>query len=487
MRNAETLIRENLRTRNSYLDLRNCGLTGNEPCLRLLKECTQQGLTSVNFYGNKISDISFLKDLENLTTLNLNFNKISSITSLKGLNSLTTLYLSFNRLSNIAPLKDLSSLTTLHIGANEISNIAPLKELKNLTALYLGDNHILDISHLADLPALEHLSFYGNPVKGMPKEVLGRNWTDNCLDNIKPYLAGMKDTDYVFEGKLILIGEPAAGKTTLCRKFLDAGFKLQKAEIEMTRGIAVTPWRFPYQNPKHTPVHEGFDGQFTSHIFDFGGQDILHATHRYFFSRRTVYVLVVDTRSEETDFYYWLNIIELFGEQSPVVIVLNNKHGIYKEVPTVILEQFQHLIKGVFHVNLANNEGLESLTTQVQTLLQTLPHVGEERYPKVWNEVRNALAKYQPKRKTEANLRVEKPYIRRDELIELCQKNKLVQENKAIGIAKTLHVLGNLLYFHENPFLEDFIILDKHWATEAVYLVLQDEAVAKNHGKFTSK
>jgi GTPase SAR1 family protein len=286
---------------------------------------------------------------------------------------------------------------------------------------------------------------------------------------------------------MVLVGEPAAGKTTLCRKFLDAGFELQKAETDMTRGIAVTPWRFPYQNPKNTPVHEGFDGQFTAHIFDFGGQDILHATHRYFFSRRTVYVLVVDTRPEDTDFYYWLNIIELFGEQSPVVIVLNNKHGIYKEVPTVILEQFQHLIKGVFHVNLANNEGLESLTTQVQTLLQTLPHVGEERHPKVWNKVRNALAKYQPKRKTEANLHLEKPYIRRDELIELCQKNKLVQENKAIGIAQTLHVLGSLLYFHENPFLEDFIILDKHWATEAVYLVLQDEAVAKNHGKFTSK
>ncbi|NJO90657.1 MAG: hypothetical protein HC831_18130 [Chloroflexia bacterium] len=39
---------------------------------------------------------------------------------------------------------------------------------------------------------------------------------------------------------------------------------------------------------------------------DFAGQDIYHATHRFFLSQRSLYALVSDERKENTDFKYWL-------------------------------------------------------------------------------------------------------------------------------------------------------------------------------------
>jgi Miro-like protein. len=63
-------------------------------------------------------------------------------------------------------------------------------------------------------------------------------------------------------------------------------------------------------------------------IWDFGGQEIYHATHQFFLTKRSLYILVADTRKEDTDFYYWLNVVELLSDNSPLLIVkMRNKNG----------------------------------------------------------------------------------------------------------------------------------------------------------------
>jgi hypothetical protein len=45
----------------------------------------------------------------------------------------------------------------------------------------------------------------------------------------------------------------------------------------------------------------------------------MHATHQFFLSKRSLYILVLDGRKEE-DAEYWLKHIESFGGDSPVLM-----------------------------------------------------------------------------------------------------------------------------------------------------------------------
>ncbi|MCI5183947.1 MAG: hypothetical protein D3921_15755, partial [Candidatus Electrothrix sp. AW1] len=50
--------------------------------------------------------------------------------------------------------------------------------------------------------------------------------------------------------------------------------------------------------------------------------EIMHATHQFFLSHRSLYVLVLDVRRDERP-EHWLRYIETFGGDSPVLVVLN--------------------------------------------------------------------------------------------------------------------------------------------------------------------
>ncbi len=113
-------------------------------------------------------------------------------------------------------------------------------------------------------------------------------------------------------------------------------------------------WQFPMENGR----------QFRVNIWDFGGQEIYHATHQFFLTKRSLYALVADTRKEDTDFYYWLNVVELLSEGSPVLLVKNEKQDRHREISERQLRgQFGNLEK-TLSANLATNRGLPELFTR---------------------------------------------------------------------------------------------------------------------------
>ena len=172
---AHRLIAENLRTKNPYLDLGNCGLTNlNE--LPDLFDCEHlETLVLSNSWfefekreigikrsQNKGAPNNLIKlppqiyILSNLTKLicagEINYlGRITDISFWKDLKSLTSLDLSFNRITNISFLKDLKYLTHLYLDYNEITDISFLEDLKDLSCLHLRLNQITDISYLKDL------------------------------------------------------------------------------------------------------------------------------------------------------------------------------------------------------------------------------------------------------------------------------------------------------------------------------------------------
>ena len=87
------------------------------------KQKTLANVTSLNLWGNELTDISVASQLVNCTVLSLSVNRISSLTPLASCHALTELYLRKNELH--APLDTV---------------IAPLCNLPSLQVLWLSDN-----------------------------------------------------------------------------------------------------------------------------------------------------------------------------------------------------------------------------------------------------------------------------------------------------------------------------------------------------------
>ena len=133
--------------------------------------------------NRKISDVSPLKNLTNLTFLDIDSNQISDVSPLKVLTNLTWLDLDDNRISDVSSLKVLTNLTYLDLDGNQISDVSPLKVLTNLTFLDVDDNQISDMSPLSVLIKLRVLDLEGNKLSDIsPLKVL-TNLTELDLHN----------------------------------------------------------------------------------------------------------------------------------------------------------------------------------------------------------------------------------------------------------------------------------------------------------------
>ncbi|MCP5047931.1 MAG: GTP-binding protein, partial [bacterium] len=137
-------------------------------------------------------------------------------------------------------------------------------------------------------------------------------------DAIREYFKSIKgETRALKEVKVLLVGEGAAGKTSLAKQMMGEDFDAKEAQ---TDGLNINKWSVP----DDTDNSDGNDGESNIHVnlWDFGGQEIMHATHQFFLSKRSFYILVLDGRRDERT-EYWLNHIKSFGGDSPVMIVLN--------------------------------------------------------------------------------------------------------------------------------------------------------------------
>jgi GTPase SAR1 family protein len=271
-----------------------------------------------------------------------------------------------------------------------------------------------------------------------------------------------QETERLYEAKLIIIGEGGAGKTTLVKKIQSSNYQLHDEE-DATNGIDVAQWKFPLKNGK----------EFRVNIWDFGGQEIYHTTHQFFFTRRSLYVLVVDTRKEDTDFYYWLNVVELLSDNSPILIIKNEKYEQQREINERQLRGEFTNLKETLPANFATQRGLPEIIKQIKHHISNLPHVGTE-LPKTWVKVREALEQES------------RNHISLDEYLNLCEQNGFTRREDKLHLSGYLHDLGLCLHFQEDELLMKTIIIKPTWGTNAVYKVLDNRLVINNQGRFTS-
>jgi len=434
------------------------------PQLRYLN-LSQTGLTELP---------SWLTELKSLEVLWLSYNAIQVLPHwIAELHRLTALVLIVNRLEDLPPMHGLDSLRALCLGENPISQIPEsVFSLRSLEALDLRGSRenrgLLTIvpDRILDLPKLRILNLEGQPIEIPPSEVVTRG-----LDAIRDYYRQLEQgKDYLCEAKLLIVGEPGAGKTSLAKKVENPAYELTDSE-KSTEGIGVIHWSFPaLVRPQDS--NEPLARDFSVSIWDFGGQEIYHSTHQFFLTKRSLYVLVADSRKEDTDFHYWLNIVELLSDGSPLLIVKNEKQDRRRDINESKLRGRFANLRPVLATNLATNRGLDDVLRAIRDELERLPHIGSP-LPRTWRRVREALEQDG------------RDYIDVGEYLEICKRNGFTRDADMFQLSGYLHDLGVCLHFQDDPLLRKVVMLKPKWATDAVYRVLDNKGVIDRHGRFT--
>jgi internalin A len=456
-----------------------------------------QNLSELGLNDNQLSEIpDSISLLQNLSELGLNDNQLRELPdSISLLQNLSELYLSSNQLSELPDsIYRLQNLSYLDLSSNQLSELPDsISLLQNLSQLGLNDNQLselpdsitrlqnlsyLDLSNnqLSELPDsitrlqnLSELDLSDNPLVNPPLEIAERG-----IEAIREYFRDKAEgEDTLYEAKLIIVGEGGAGKTTLARKILDPDASMPKAE-ETTKGIDVLEWHFLMEN----------DQDFRVNIWDFGGQEIYHATHQFFLTKRSLYLLVADSRKEHFHLDYWLNIIELLSENSPLLIIKNeleNRAVAINEAP--LRERFANLKNEDLATNLGNPQGgsgLETIKKAIKYHISQLPHIGTK-LAKTWINVRNVLEQS------------DQNYISLNEYFQICEQNGYKrradsEKDNRLILSQYFHDLGVILHFQEKQTspLYKTVILKPKWGTDAAYKVLNNLKVKQNLGKFTT-
>ncbi|NEQ41322.1 MAG: GTPase [Okeania sp. SIO3I5] len=419
-------------------------------------------LTRLNLSSNQLKNIpDSITKLTNLTRLDLSSNQLTNIPdSISKLSNLTWLDLSINQLTSIPDsISKTPNLTNLYLSFNQLTNISEsISKISSLTNLYFSNNLLTNIQEsIIKLSKLTFLDVNNNPLETPPIEIARKG-----IEEIRNYFQQIQKEgiDHIYEAKLLIVGEGGAGKTTLANKIQNQNYQLR--EEDTTKGIEVYQWNFQTKNQHN----------FQMNIWDFGGQEIYHATHQFFLTKRSLYILVADTRKEDTDFYYWLKVVELLSDNSPLLIIKNEKQERKREINQRALQgQFTN-IKEILATNLKTNRGLKEIRREIQHHTGKLPHIGSP-IPKTWKKVREVL---------ETDVR---NYISLEEYLSICEKNGFKKHQDKLQLSGYLHDLGVCLHFRDDPLLNKIVILKPEWGTAAVYKALDNPKVYDNFGKFT--
>ncbi|HEV7495218.1 COR domain-containing protein [Baekduia sp.] len=369
----------------------------------------------------------------------------------------------------------LPSLRYLHLDGQRLTSLPRLPP--RLTVLTLEDNNFAAIApSICDLVALDTLLLAGNQVRELPDRIRTMSSLDvldvtyNAL-RIPPEVLGQADARVIFdflarvqgptqrlnEAKLVVVGEGSVGKTSLIKRLVSGGFSPHET---MTEGIEVTRWQ----------TGDGSD-QVALNIWDFGGQEIMHATHQFFLTRRSVYVLVLDARQsdEQNRVEYWLKLIQGFSDGSPVIIVANKTEQSPLDIDERGLRaKYANLVE-IVSASCQTGVGIDQVEAALAQTVAGLAHVHDV-LPTAFFDVKSEL---------EA---MDGNYLAYDRYQQLCEEHGVADQASQELLVGFLHDLGTVLCFRDDPRLSDTNILNPQWVTAGVYRILNSHLAAQRKG-----
>jgi internalin A len=444
----------------------------------------------------------WLMGLRLLRFLSVSENRLASLPGdIDYLQSLVSLCAADNRLTSVPDaLCRLTNLEFLALGRNPLvelpESIGRLSRLRGLdlstdVGVLVWEANTKSWSHgmvaapgdLKSLPdsmramgALRELYLHGQTALGLPPELIGPSWNEvygrekskhpgnpaRILDYYFKTRGKKAESRPLNEAKMILVGRGGVGKTSLVNRLVHGTYN---AEEKKTDGIAIKQWQ----------VQVGRD-QVRLNVWDFGGQEIMHATHQFFLTKRSLYLLVLNAREGEQDanLEYWLQLIDSFGGDSPVLVVINkikdhafdlNRRGLQAKFPAV---------RGFIQTDCDAEIGLDELRQAILHETDRLEHLRDP-FPARWFTVKDTLANL-PKSEGQN-------FISFARYQELCGRNGVEEATSQETLVGFLHDLGIVVNFRDDPRLAETHVLNPEWVTNGIYKILNADWLAKKEGE----
>ena len=286
------------------------------------------------------------------------------------------------------------------------------------------------------------------------RAILSKEIRRQSPDEITRYLISLttEGSQRLKEVKVVFLGDGGAGKTSLINKIFNLNAPLAEQEAP-TPGVDIRPWQ-----------PDGLD--LKAHLWDFGGQVIMHATHQFFMTQRSLYVIVLDGRKEQ-DPNYWLHHTKTFGGGSPVLVVINKVDQHAGDLERNTLKTQYKAIHSFHAVSCATNQGLVEFIQALQAQLTQLVS-WKAAFPTSWFAVKEAL-----QARNEDFISIETYHA-------VCTEFK-VKEEDTKSLLKYLNDLGIMLHFDQLAHFNTHV-LNPRWLTQAVYQIINSEALTAGKG-----
>ncbi|XP_071051470.1 leucine-rich repeat serine/threonine-protein kinase 1 isoform X2 [Onthophagus taurus] len=265
------------------------------------------------------------------------------------------------------------NLSMLDISNNLLKEVPTnIYDLNNLSVLNISGN--LDINELPPqmglLSRLWNLNTRGcslqEPLKSMidskkykTMDIIG--YLKSVLEDARPYA----------RIKLMIVGVQGIGKTSLLEQLRQEGVSRKKPEHWAKRmgnkninvktcrgtnistvGVDIGDWIYE-KKIRNQSTH----GPVIFRTWDFGGQKEYYATHQYFLSKRSLYLVVwkiADGYKGINEILQWLVNIQARAPNSPVLIIGTHYDIVQERNPTVS-EEYQQVIRDRF-INIVDAE-----------------------------------------------------------------------------------------------------------------------------------
>ncbi|MCA9061034.1 MAG: hypothetical protein KDA85_21125, partial [Planctomycetaceae bacterium] len=398
-----------------------------------------------------------------------------------------------------------------------------LGECKSLTKIPEGDYSELTHVWLNGCPGLKRFAPLRPALKRLQQlELHGCDFQDgpgadrcglpdeNVADRIRNHFQELTHQGCapLLECKVIVLGNGGVGKTELVRALKGLG---HDSEQKSTHGIRLWKWNGATDRVPFHPFPEITDTELQLNIWDFGGQDLYHNTHRLFMETQAVFVVVEryrrtdrPLRPEHPDDYcrpldYWLDqVYTMAGRSGRTPRVLIVRSAIDETDNVEVLPPWQTRVRSDYcdlpYFELSSKDELRNTEFWTDFRKQLLQAVTDElggleavQQPRGRVAVRSELQRFQPE--WNELIRVsgsDRPLLRRHEFQKLVED---VFDGLKITGADDEEIRWQLDFFHHRgivyappEWMEQSIsrdaypvVVDQRWIIEGIYELMRPE------------
>jgi internalin A len=374
----------------------------------------------------------------------------------------------------------------------------------------------LDLAGAAGLTKLQQpksgrtLFLYGSGVRVPPASEHGENASENVAQRVRDYYA---DCELLGRGKvnrckLLVLGNGSAGKTCLSAALVPEGDPNLADKLGSTHGIQFWPWQLRGIDLPESKLKANVD----VHIWDFGGQEIYHQTHKLFMAKGAVFLIAWNPDQEGMqpaptpdgfqDTYrpieYWVDLVHQACPWNPRIAVVRTHSSEWKPKERERLESLaakRDIEIGMFAADSkASGEPIDRIRVWVK---QSVAHVVETQgtaVPAHWEIAQELVESWFPAAAPGVPIAADSPThltIPRNEFLEEFEravhaaiaKRGMVKLRRALEadpaclgggrLDRLLDFLTHSGWVYWDPKLfEEQIIVSQRWALDGIYTAL---------------